>query len=269
MLWPFNAGAKSQFREVQQTSLLPSLRERNLANQATLFVIFWCELPVARFSKDPLYLQVRDSLAKRIGAGEWKPHDMLPNEIELARELGVSAGTARKALDVLEADGLIIRRQGKGTQVADLDSLDYVGRYTLLVDVDGARLLGQVHATFFDRGLADVDEQARLKVGPHAQVIRMTRVRTQAGVPFMIEAVRMPADLLEGISDAELSRSFLTQWALARGFELGAGGEGRSATKTEPGFWYVTNMVWLPHNVKPLGPREPLNSLSKVAHWCH
>ena len=102
----------------------------------------------------------------------------------------------------------------------------------LLVDAAGARLLGEVHETSFDRGPADIDDQVRLKVGSHAQVIRMTRVRTQAGVPFMIEAVRMPAELLQGIGDAELSRSFLTQWALTGGVELGAAEEVVSAGTT-------------------------------------
>lgn len=104
----------------------------------------------------------------------------------------------------------------------------------LLVDAAGARLLGEVHETSFDRGPADIDDQVRLKVGSHAQVIRMTRVRTQAGVPFMIEAVRMPAELLQGIGDAELSRSFLTQWALTGGVELGAAEEVVSAGTASP-----------------------------------
>jgi GntR family transcriptional regulator len=33
----------------------------------------------------------------------------------LARELGVSSGTMRKALDLMAAERLIVRRQGRGT----------------------------------------------------------------------------------------------------------------------------------------------------------
>ncbi|HXE85900.1 MAG TPA: GntR family transcriptional regulator, partial [Hyphomicrobiaceae bacterium] len=45
---------------------------------------------------------MRDMLAERIARREWKPGFVVPNEGELARELGVSAGTVRKALDLME-----------------------------------------------------------------------------------------------------------------------------------------------------------------------
>jgi DNA-binding GntR family transcriptional regulator len=51
----------------------------------------------------PLYLQRRDALAARISCGEWKPGVAIPSE---ARELGVSTGTMRTSLDLLEGVGL-------------------------------------------------------------------------------------------------------------------------------------------------------------------
>ena len=74
------------------------------------------------FSKRPLYLQVRDALAARIAAREWKPHVAVPNESDLAREFGVSAGTMRKALELMRQERLLTRRQGRGTFVNDLAS---------------------------------------------------------------------------------------------------------------------------------------------------
>ena len=70
--------------------------------------------PRGKFSVEPLYVQVRNLLAQRIASGVWAPGSMLPNEMELARELGVSPGTVRKALDSLESDRLVLRRQGRG-----------------------------------------------------------------------------------------------------------------------------------------------------------
>ena len=55
----------------------------------------------------PLYAQVRERLLQRISSGTWRPGQLIPNEFELAREMGVSQGTARKALDSLAADGLL------------------------------------------------------------------------------------------------------------------------------------------------------------------
>jgi GntR family transcriptional regulator len=54
------------------------------------------------FKNRALYLQVRDALSQRIASGEWMPGFALPNEGDLAREVGVSSGTMRKALELME-----------------------------------------------------------------------------------------------------------------------------------------------------------------------
>src|SRR3990167_8208192 len=61
---------------------------------------------VGRFSTRPLYLQAKDMLVQRIVAGTWKPGAAIPNEIELSRELGISVGTVRKALDEMASERL-------------------------------------------------------------------------------------------------------------------------------------------------------------------
>ena len=61
-------------------------------------------------TRQALYLQVYDSLAQRIASGMWKPGPPIPNEVDLAREFGVSPGTLRKALDLLEERRLVERR---------------------------------------------------------------------------------------------------------------------------------------------------------------
>ena len=66
----------------------------------------------------PLYLQIKALLSKSLEAGEWKPGEAIPSEIELARRYNVSQGTVRKAIDALATDNLVVRRQGKGTFVA-------------------------------------------------------------------------------------------------------------------------------------------------------
>ena len=66
-----------------------------------------------------LYIQVRDHLAHQIARGALKPGTLLPNELELADQLGVSLGTLRKGLEALEKERLITRRHGRGTFVRD------------------------------------------------------------------------------------------------------------------------------------------------------
>ena len=67
----------------------------------------------------PLYSQLRNLLADQIASGKWKPGESLPNETLLAQQFGTSVGTVRKALDIMEAESLLVRKQGRGTFVND------------------------------------------------------------------------------------------------------------------------------------------------------
>jgi GntR family transcriptional regulator len=66
----------------------------------------------------PLYYQLQEVLKEDIDAGNWAPGEMLPSESEMQASLGVSRTVIRNALDVLEADGQVVRQKGRGTVVA-------------------------------------------------------------------------------------------------------------------------------------------------------
>jgi GntR family transcriptional regulator len=65
----------------------------------------------------PLYHQIRTQLRDKIVEGEIGPGERLPNEVELAEELGVSRATVRRAIQSLVSEGLVSRRAGLGTFV--------------------------------------------------------------------------------------------------------------------------------------------------------
>ncbi len=65
----------------------------------------------------PLYKQLVETLEERMDAGRLKPGAMLPSELTLGSEFGVSRVTVRQALSELQKRGRIVRRQGKGTFV--------------------------------------------------------------------------------------------------------------------------------------------------------
>jgi GntR family transcriptional regulator len=73
---------------------------------------------VSRQSKSPLYEQIYQLLRNKIIDGQLRPGDLLPSEAELVELYQVSRATVRQALDELVSDGLIQRRQGRGTFVA-------------------------------------------------------------------------------------------------------------------------------------------------------
>jgi len=66
----------------------------------------------------PLYTHALDELMAMIEDGTYKIGDRLPSEDELADRFGVSRPTLRRALGYLEAQGVVIRRQGIGTFVS-------------------------------------------------------------------------------------------------------------------------------------------------------
>jgi GntR family transcriptional regulator len=70
-------------------------------------------------SVGPLYLTIAQLMRGRIAAGQWRPGAQLPTLNALIREFGASRMTVRQAVSVLEDEGLVWRRQGKGTFVAD------------------------------------------------------------------------------------------------------------------------------------------------------
>ena len=77
----------------------------------------------------PLYRQVRERLTARLIDGDWQAGEVIPSEIQLARELGVSQGTVRKALDEMVRDNILRRKQGRGTFVAKSDDADFVFQF--------------------------------------------------------------------------------------------------------------------------------------------
>ena len=81
--------------------------------------------------KDRLYRILENKICERIFRGEYADGDNLPPERTLAESLGVSRVTVRKALALLEADGIIQRVQGSGNRVA-LSIAGYPGTTDLI-----------------------------------------------------------------------------------------------------------------------------------------
>ncbi len=68
-------------------------------------------------SDEPLYARLTSMLRARIAG--MRPGEKIWSEPSLARELGVSRFTVARAIEQLARDGLVVRRQGSGTYVAD------------------------------------------------------------------------------------------------------------------------------------------------------
>jgi GntR family transcriptional regulator len=151
----------------------------------------------------PLYLQVRALLVELLEAGEWKPGEAIPSELELAARFQVAAGTVRKAIDALATDNLLVRRQGKGTFVAT-HTQEIPSRVRFLrirrdddVDEYPASTLIDVR-----RGKASADTARLLSLRSGDAVLLLRRLLTFAGVPAVLDDIALPATLFRGLTKA-------------------------------------------------------------------
>lgn len=69
-------------------------------------------------SSKPLHVQAEEMLRELILDEEYKKGKLLPNEVELSKELNISRNTLRQAINKLVFEGLLIRKKGYGTTVA-------------------------------------------------------------------------------------------------------------------------------------------------------
>lgn len=77
------------------------------------------EIKISEASGVPYYRQIVDQIAQLIRSGRLEPGEQLPSVRDLAGALLVSLITTRRAYADLETAGLIKRRQGYGTFVAE------------------------------------------------------------------------------------------------------------------------------------------------------
>lgn len=183
------------------------------------------KITASRFSNRPLYLQVRDALAERIAAGEWKPSTAIPNEGDLARQFGVSPGTTRKALDLLEAQHLLTRRQGRGTFVNDQASAELAVRYSCIRERDGRHVADEVQILEISECAVSESECMRLRLRMHEKIHRIRRLRLSGGKPYMLEQVAVPAAMFPGLSEQKAPSHRIVVLAQQFGVLLGRGDE--------------------------------------------
>ncbi len=77
------------------------------------------EIKISDAGGVPFYRQIVDQIAQLIRSGRLAPNEQLPSVRQLAGDLLVSLITTRRAYADLENAGLIVRRQGYGTFVAE------------------------------------------------------------------------------------------------------------------------------------------------------
>ena len=162
--------------------------------------------PAPAFS--PLYQQIKGLILKSLQAGEWKPSEAIPSEIEFAARFRVSQGTVRKAVDELAAENLLVRRQGKGTFVATHAEQQVQYRFLkLLPDNGDPNSEGPAQREIIDcrrlRASADTAKALALRTGD--AVLKVRRVLSFVGEPTILEDIWLPGAPFKGLTAERLS----------------------------------------------------------------
>lgn len=151
-------------------------------------------------SFSPLYQQIKALIMRGLQAGEWKPGEAIPSELELAARFRVSQGTVRKAIDELAAENLLVRRQGKGTFVATHSEQKIQYRFLRLQPEGGEPV--PMQRQFLDcrriPAPADVARALALRAGEMAVEVR--RTLSQNGRPIVLDDIWLPASLFKGLT---------------------------------------------------------------------
>lgn len=81
-----------------------------------------CDSTTNKITKPAKYSVIKQYICENIESGEWPQNAKVPSENELTLQFGVSRMTARRALQELTAQGILVRSQGAGTFVATFKS---------------------------------------------------------------------------------------------------------------------------------------------------
>lgn len=177
-----------------------------------------------------VYLLLRDEILR----GVHPAGTLLPGELRLAAEHGVSRVTIRRALDHLAADGLIDRRAGAGTRVtrtatsgtitADFASL--MPQVVQMGQTTTARLLSYAYVAPPPAISAALRSDQRMQ--------RAVRVRMMAGAAFSHLTTHVPENLAQSFSEADLATTPLFRLLERSGVQVGHATQSISATLAPP-----------------------------------
>jgi GntR family transcriptional regulator len=173
----------------------------------------------------PLYYRIQEMLRTQIVTGRLAPGTQLPSETELAESFRTTRMTVRQALARLTFEGLIARRIGLGTFVAQRPVEGAIDAQRVRSFEDQMEERGH-HVTFqllgFDLERASEDVSRALELPADARIYRLRRLRLVEQEIIGLEDRAMPENIGSVIPAAALvSRSAMTMVESALGAPLG------------------------------------------------
>ena len=151
----------------------------------------------------PVADQVNEVLRGRMRDGTYKPGERLSSESELSKEFGVSRATVRTVLARLEAEGLILRKQGDGTyineRIQDVNThLGGLWEFSRLIESSGYQ--ASIKSLAVDKRLASEEEASELAIQPGEEVLSLTRLFYADRKPVILVANAIPYRFIDQVN---------------------------------------------------------------------
>jgi GntR family transcriptional regulator len=138
----------------------------------------------------PRHHQVFSVLRSGIMSGRYTPGSYLPGEDTLTLEFGVSRATIRRAMQSLEGEKLIERRQGRGTRVVYDDGACHVARHMGWFGDPVQEM--ETMLLSFDTVPASPDVARELGMQPGGEAVRLVRLRSANREPLRVMTSYLP-----------------------------------------------------------------------------
>ncbi len=156
----------------------------------------------------PKYYQLAQTLSGQISSGALKPNDQLPTEDELSQRYGLSRGTVREAMRLLENDGLVRRERGRGTFVSDVFQSSAL--FSLMPFGEAMRRQSRVPTTRVLKATilpATAEVAQRLAIEVDKPVIYVVRLRLADNQPVVYEERYLAHSLCPQLLGEDLAES--------------------------------------------------------------
>lgn len=134
----------------------------------------------------PLHAQVEDLLRKLIELPQYQAGEFLPKEIDLAKQLGISRNTLRQATNKLEYEGLIVRKKGYGTKVAEKSFTTHLNSWHSFTQEMNEKGIVFTNFLIHAEWAEPTDNIALFFSIPHqTKVVKLSRLRDDENGPFV------------------------------------------------------------------------------------
>ena len=144
--------------------------------------------PDKQHDNTPVFQRIKDYLLAQIGAGVWKEGDVIPSELALVKQFGVSRMTVNRAVRELTAEQVLTRRQGSGTYVAQKKYQATLLQIKSIAEEVRAR--GHVHRSslqHLERVRASELMAKQFDLAPGHALFHSIIIHFENGVPIQVE----------------------------------------------------------------------------------